>query len=79
MSFRVVYDYNHQLGKHQYIIETYKIEFSPAPTFRKRKMEWQRFGGGYFFDDKEEAIKQCDLLNAGRKVIYPHEGDVDKG
>lgn len=74
MEFRVVYDYSHPKGKHQYIIEQFSVPFYiSANPFRRRKKEWNRFGGGYFFDDREEAIRQCDNLNGGKIVVYPKE------
>ena len=70
IKFRVVYDYNYRLGKHQYIIECFRKKYDPSKIFQGNKEQWVRFGGGYFFDDKNEAIQQCDNLNNGKTIIY---------
>lgn len=73
-KYRVVFGENYILGRHQYIIEKYCERISGIGFFGpKFTIDWHRFGGGYFYDNKEDAIRECDNLNNGEYVVYPND------
>lgn len=84
-EFRLVYDCAYDSGFHKYIVEQYRestlsrIRRAKFP-FIKAVYKWERFGGGYFFEDKTEALKSFKDLCKGRIIIATQgEQNIEQG